>query len=84
VDKTNLNLEIITPGKKIFDGRIRSVKVPGKKGSFSVLRNHAPLISTLDKGTVKIVSGTEETINIEVQGGIIEVKQNKIIILADL
>lgn len=79
-----MNLEIITPEKKLYNGKIVSVKVPGKKGSFAVLRNHAPLISSLDKGTIKIIAENNEVINYDIHGGVIEVNKNKIIILADM
>ena len=46
-----MKIEIITPDKKIFEGEIKSVRVPGKKGSFQVLKDHAPIISTLENGT---------------------------------
>jgi F-type H+-transporting ATPase subunit epsilon len=76
-------LEIITPEKKLFAGEIKLVQVPGSKGSFEILKNHAPIISTLEKGTVKILSpvGVETTFNIG--GGVIEAKENKIILLAE-
>jgi F-type H+-transporting ATPase subunit epsilon len=78
-----MKIEIITPDKKIFDGDIKSVRVPGKKGSFQVLKDHAPIISTLEKGSVITVDqeGTEKIF--EISGGVIEVKANKIILLAD-
>lgn len=75
-------LEIITPDKKVYSGKVASVQVPGSKGSFAVLEYHAPIISTLEKGKVKIVErGTESFF--EISGGIIEVKDNIIIILAE-
>jgi F-type H+-transporting ATPase subunit epsilon len=76
-------LEIITPEKKLFAGEIKLLKVPGTKGSFEILKNHAPIISTLEKGTVKIISpeGSETFFNIG--GGVIEAKENKIILLAE-
>jgi F-type H+-transporting ATPase subunit epsilon len=78
-----MKIEIITPDKKVFDGDIKSVRVPGKKGSFQVLKDHAPIISTLETGSVIIVDqdGNEKVFNIS--GGVIEVKMNKIILLAD-
>jgi len=78
-----MKIEIITPDKKIFDGEIRSVRVPGKKGSFQVLKDHAPIISTLENGTVKIVDQENNEITYEISGGVIEVKANKIILLAE-
>jgi F-type H+-transporting ATPase subunit epsilon len=78
-----MNIEIITPDKKIFAGEIKSVRVPGKKGSFQVLKDHAPIISTLENGSVRIVDQDNNEIVYEISGGVIEVKANKIILLAD-
>ena len=79
-----MNLEIITPAEKLYQGEVNLVRLPGTKGSFTILRNHAPIISTLEKGTVKIVYKQNETSYIEVLGGIVEVNRNKIIVLADI
>ncbi len=78
-----MKIEIITPDKKFFDGEIKSVRVPGKKGSFQVLKDHAPIISTLEKGLVRMVDLENTEIIYEISGGVIEVKANKIILLAD-
>jgi len=78
-----MKIEIITPDKKIFEGEIKSVRVPGKKGSFQVLKDHAPIISTLEKGLVRMVDLENTEIIYEISGGVIEVKANKIILLAD-
>ena len=78
-----MRIEIITPDKKIYDGEIKSVRVPGKKGSFQVLKDHAPIISTLDSGSVRIVDQENTEIIYNISGGVIEVKANKIILLAD-
>jgi len=78
-----MKIEIITPDRKIFEGEIKSVRVPGKKGSFQVLKDHAPIISTLDTGSVIIVDLEGKEIIFEINGGVIEVKANKIILLAD-
>jgi len=75
-------LEIITPDKIVFSGKINMVQVPGSKGSFEVLDYHAPIISTLEKGRIKVVERGTETF-FEISGGVIEVKDNKIIILAE-
>ncbi len=79
-----MDIEIITPEKKLYKGKVKLVKVPGTKGSFEILRNHAPIISTLERGTIKIVTNEDETVFIEVEGGIIEVMRNNIIVLADV
>jgi F-type H+-transporting ATPase subunit epsilon len=78
-----MKIEIITPESKIYDGEIKSVRVPGKKGSFQVLKDHAPIISTLDAGPVIIVDADGKEIIYEVSGGLIEVKMNQIILLAE-
>ncbi len=79
-----MDIEIITPEKRLYEGEVKLVKVPGTKGSFEILRNHAPIISTLEKGTIKIVTNRDETVFIDVEGGIIEVMRNHIIVLADV
>ena len=78
-----MKIEIITPEKKVFDGDIKSVRVPGRKGSFQVLKDHAPIISTLEKGWVILRDQTDKEITYEISGGVIEVKMNKIILLAE-
>ncbi len=78
-----MKLEIITPDKKIYEGDIKSIRVPGKRGSFQVLKDHAPIISTLENGPVFIVDQDGKETNLEINGGVIEVKMNKIILLAE-
>jgi F-type H+-transporting ATPase subunit epsilon len=78
-----MKIEIITPDKKIFEGDIKSIRVPGKKGSFQVLKDHAPIISTLENGPVIMVDQAGTEMRYEINGGLIEVKQNKIILLAE-
>ena len=75
-------LEIVTPDKKIFSGKVNSVQVPGSKGSFAVLEFHAPIISILEKGRIKITEGSAESFY-EISGGVVEVKDNNVIILAE-
>ena len=76
-------LEIITPDSELFKGEVSSVKLPGTNGGFEILNNHAPIVSTLTSGVVSISkdSGTEETF--EINGGVIEMLDNKIIVLAN-
>ncbi|MBN1632715.1 MAG: ATP synthase F1 subunit epsilon [Ignavibacteria bacterium] len=78
-----MDLEIINPQRTIFKGYVVSVTVPGSKGEFQVLYNHAELISTLATGRIKIVNEKNEVIYFASSGGIIEVGKNKIIILAE-
>lgn len=76
-------LEIVTPDKKVFEGEVESATFPGTKGSFQVLTNHAPLISTLAHGKITYVRKTEGTQQLEVDGGVVEVLNNKITVLAE-
>lgn len=77
-----MTLEILTPDKAVFQGEVTSVTVPGVLGSFEVLNNHAPIISILDDGKVIIRNGkTEESI--QIKGGVVEVLNNKITVLAE-
>ena len=75
-------LEIVTPDNKIFEGEVNSTTFPGSDGSFQVLNDHAPLISTLKAGDLvyKDKTGTHK---IAITGGVVEVLQNKIIVLAE-
>jgi len=78
-----MKIEIITPDKKIYEGDIKSIRVPGKKGSFQVLKDHAPIISTLDNGTIIMIDQNDGELRYQITGGVIEVKMNKIILLAE-
>mgnify|MGYP001329885248 CR=1 FL=1 len=78
-----MKIDIITPDVKVYSGEIRSVRVPGRKGSFQVLKDHAPIISTLDSGPVILTDDEGKEVRFEITGGVIEVKKNRIIVLAD-
>ncbi|MCB0731719.1 MAG: F0F1 ATP synthase subunit epsilon [Ignavibacteriae bacterium] len=78
-----LNLEIITPSKIGYKGSVTSVTVPGTKGNFQVLFNHAPIISSLEIGEIKIVDKDKKKFLFATSGGTIEVSNNKIIVLAE-
>lgn len=79
-----MQLKIITPEQLLFEGDVDLIQVPGKKGTFEVLNNHAPIISTLVRGKVKvkITSGKEEFF--EIPGGVIQVNQNEIVVLTEM
>ena len=79
-----MDLEIITPEKTIYKGEVDSVNVPGSKAPFTILHNHAPIISILEKGPVKFKPLGQPNEMISIEGGVVEVKKNKIIILAEL
>ncbi|AFH49347.1 F0F1-type ATP synthase subunit epsilon [Ignavibacterium album JCM 16511] len=79
---SELLLEIISPAKQVFSGQIKSITVPGTKGRFQVLKNHAPIISTFDIGMIR-VDLPETTKHFATAGGTIEVLDNKVLVLAD-
>ena len=74
-----MELEILSPDKKIYTGEIKLVKLPGSKGSFEVLKNHAPIISTLEKGQIKVIDINNDIQHFEISDGVVEVLNNKII-----
>ncbi|MFA0961368.1 ATP synthase F1 subunit epsilon [Roseivirga sp. BDSF3-8] len=76
-------LEIITPDKKVFQGEVSSATFPGSEGSFQVLMNHAPLISSLTKGPIVYDATGSGRAEVTIDGGIVEVLDNKIIVLAE-
>jgi F-type H+-transporting ATPase subunit epsilon len=77
-----MHLEIITPDKQIYSGDVSSVSVPGSAGRFQILNNHAPIISTLLNGKVKI-KDKEGVKEFNVKGGVVENLKNKVVILAE-
>ena len=76
-----MDVQIISPDKSLYEGQADLVTVPGTNGSIGILNNHAPLVSSLKKGEVKIIlNEKEEFFNIE--GGVVEVSKNKVVVLA--
>ncbi|TSA24802.1 MAG: hypothetical protein D4R67_11180 [Bacteroidetes bacterium] len=79
-----MRLEIITPDTTLFEAdNVHLVQVPGIDGSFEVMDHHAPLISVLKKGAVKVLIRGDQPKFFEIEGGVIEVLQNKVLILAE-
>ncbi len=91
-------LEIVSPEAKLFSGEITSVSLPGVDGHFQILNNHAPIVSLLQKGNVKITANhfnfskeseglftkvNDQNYTIAIESGTVEMKDNKVIVLAD-
>lgn len=77
-----MTLEILTPEKKVYSGEADAVQFPGAAGSFQILNNHAPLISSLTEGKIKIdLKRDSKTYNIT--GGFVEVLKNKVTVLVE-
>ena len=78
-----MHLEIVTPEKSLYSGEVVLVQLPGKDGSFEILKNHAPIVSTLEKGVIKLRPYEGDDIFFEINGGVVECKKNVISVLAD-
>jgi F-type H+-transporting ATPase subunit epsilon len=91
-------LEIVSPEATLFKGEVTSVSLPGVDGSFQILNNHAPIVSILKQGTVKVTATSfqfekevedkftkvnEQNYTLDITSGTIEMKDNKVIVLAD-
>lgn len=76
-------LEVITPDKKVFEGEVSGVKVPGANGSFEMLENHAAVVSSLENGEVSIRTKKGKTISVIINGGTVEMLNNKVVVLAE-
>lgn len=79
-----MKIEIITPGKKIYEGQVKSAIFPGSEGSFGLLDNHAPMIATLREGKVQLQEEQGgNKLEFPIKGGVLEVLKNKVIVLAE-
>ena len=76
-----MNITILTPDKDVFSGAITSVKVPGIDGQFEILRNHAPLVSALSEGSVRIIKKGGDKLTFSIEKGFIEVLRNEVSLL---
>lgn len=97
----SMQLEIITPEAKVFSGEVEAVQLPGLDGLFQVLKGHAPIISALSKGHVKVDlkqaveayqfsssmitadNSNSKVIRVEIKGGVVEMLNDKVIVLAE-
>lgn len=75
-------LEIVTPDEKYFEGEVSVVTFPGSDGSFQIMNNHAPLVSSLAKGDV-IYKNKEGEYDVLIDGGVVEVLNNRVVVLAE-
>ncbi|HEV2831997.1 MAG TPA: ATP synthase F1 subunit epsilon [Hanamia sp.] len=76
-------LEILTPEKKIFSGEVYGVQLPGIDGMFEVLEKHAPLVSALKSGNLKILNDKNTSTVYSIQSGFVEVLNNKTMVLVE-
>ena len=78
-----MKLEILTPEQKIFSGDVYGVQLPGISGLFEVLDKHAPMVSALKAGSLKILNDKTKTSSYSIQGGFVEVLNNKATVLVE-
>lgn len=79
-----MNLEILTPERKLFSGDVYGVQLPGITGLFEVLNKHAPLVSALKAGKLKVLKDKSNDLAFyEIQGGFVEVLDNKVTVLVE-
>jgi F-type H+-transporting ATPase subunit epsilon len=79
-----MNLEILTPEKKLYSGEVYGVQMPGISGSFEVLEKHAPIVSALKAGRVKVLKDKSNHVAFfDIQGGFVEVIDNRVTLLAE-
>ncbi|HHH53786.1 MAG TPA: ATP synthase F1 subunit epsilon [Bacteroidetes bacterium] len=78
-----MELVVLTPEQEFFNGEVKSVTVPGASGEFEVLENHAPLVSEITSGTVKLVLKNGEKMLFEVNKGFLEVINNDLALLVN-
>lgn len=76
-----MELCILTPETKLFSGTIKSVKVPGTKGQFQILKGHAAIVSSLNKGTIYVLDADGATHNFDIVRGFIEVLRDEVSLL---
>jgi F-type H+-transporting ATPase subunit epsilon len=78
-----MQLEILTPLGKTFSGEVYGVQMPGLTGSFEVLNNHAPLVSGLKAGKLKILLEKNKQTYFEIESGFVEVLNNKVTVMVE-
>jgi len=79
-----LNLEILTPERKLFSGEVYGVQMPGISGSFEVLEKHAPLVSALKAGRIKVLKDKQNHFSyFDIHGGFVEVLANRVTVLVE-
>ena len=78
-----MNLEILTPEKKLYSGNVYGVQLPGTTGLFEVLEKHAPLVSALKAGRLKVLRDRNQVSFFDIQAGFVEVINNNVTVLVE-
>ena len=78
-----MDIEIITPDTVLYQGEAKAVVFPGIDGSFEILNSHAALISALANGNIKLTDASDKVENFAINGGVVEILNNKVLVLAE-
>jgi F-type H+-transporting ATPase subunit epsilon len=78
-----LHLEILTPEHKLFSDEVYGVQLPGVSGSFEILEKHAPLISALKSGKIKVLNDKTHSSFFQIRSGFVEVLNNRVTVLVE-
>ena len=76
-----MKVKITKPDTTLFEGEAKTLKLPGTAGAFEMLQNHAPIISSLAKGTVTLLTANDETKTFDIRGGVVKGQKNDILLL---
>jgi len=76
-----MKVKITKPDTTLFEGEAKTLKLPGTAGAFEMLQNHAPIISSLAKGTITILTDKDETKTFDIRGGVVKGQKNDILLL---
>ena len=78
-----MKIKILKPEKLVFEGEIQMAQLPGSDGSFGIMNSHAPMVASLGKGKIRVIVEDGNTSFFDINGGVVEVKNNEILVLAE-
>lgn len=78
-----MKLNVISPDRSLYEGEVQKVQLPGKDGRFGILKGHAPLIAALREGKLELTDQEGQGEAFEIKGGVVEVKNDRIMVLAE-
>lgn len=76
-----MKVKITKPDSTVYEGEAKLLQLPGTSGLFEILNNHAPIISSLTKGTIRLVTDDDQTHTFDIRGGVVKGQQNDIMLL---
>lgn len=76
-----MNVKIIKPDSTLYEGEAKLVQLPGIDGLFEILNNHAPIISALQKGKIRIVDNNDQTLLFDILAGVVKSERNSVLLL---